>query len=248
MIPHSRFGTIWRITNNSRFLVIALALLVSAHASAAEFTTVEVDTSKEQLALFLADENGVPFGEFQKLEGHLSRRGQTLKFAMNAGMYHADRMPVGLLVINGQQLAPLNTGRGQGNFYLAPNGVFALTSRGPIVIETSEYPKIAGSVLLATQSGPMLLTKGVVNAQFSATSASRLIRNGVCARGPKAYFVISETPVNFYEFASYFKNQLGCRDALYFDGVVSSLHSTAHGRSDRRAQLGPIIAVVERRP
>ena len=58
-------------------------------------------------------------------------------------------------------------------------------------------------------------------------------------------FVISEQPVNFYELATYFRDELHCPEALYLDGVVSSLYSTDLQRNDSRADLGPIIAVVQ---
>jgi uncharacterized protein YigE (DUF2233 family) len=71
-----------------------------------------------------------------------------------------------------------------------------------------------------------------------------LIRNGVGARGQQAIFVISEQPVTFYELATYFRDELHCPDALYLDGVVSSLHSAELRRSDFKVDLGPIVGVI----
>ncbi len=51
--------------------------------------------------------------------------------------------------------------------------------------------------------------------------------------------------MNFHEFASFFRDTLRCREALFLDGTISSLHSTALKRSDFRMDLGPIIAVTE---
>lgn len=62
--------------------------------------------------------------------------------------------------------------------------------------------------------------------------------------GHTAIFVISEQPVNFYEFALYFRDVLHCRDALYLDGTVSALHSLALRRSDFTRELGPILGVA----
>ena len=45
--------------------------------------------------------------------------------------------------------------------------------------------------------------------------------------------------------AIFFRDELQCQDALYFDGVVSSLYSVKLGRNDSRADLGPIIGVVQ---
>ena len=55
----------------------------------------------------------------------------------------------------------------------------------------------------------------------------------------------SAAPVTFHEFAAYFRDRLHCAEALYLDGSISSLYSRELGRSDRRRDLGPIIAVVE---
>jgi uncharacterized protein YigE (DUF2233 family) len=60
-----------------------------------------------------------------------------------------------------------------------------------------------------------------------------------------ALFVISEAPVNFYEFATFFRDQLRCPDALFLDGTISSLYAPELKRSDFRMSLGPIIGVTE---
>jgi uncharacterized protein YigE (DUF2233 family) len=57
-------------------------------------------------------------------------------------------------------------------------------------------------------------------------------------------FVISEDPINFYDFAVLFRDRLKCGDALYLDGNVSSLYSQSLGRHDERVPLGPIIGVT----
>jgi uncharacterized protein YigE (DUF2233 family) len=57
-------------------------------------------------------------------------------------------------------------------------------------------------------------------------------------------FAISEVPVNLYEFATLFRDVLHCPDALYLDGLISSLHSPDLKRSDKKSKLGPIIGVV----
>jgi uncharacterized protein YigE (DUF2233 family) len=42
------------------------------------------------------------------------------------------------------------------------------------------------------------------------------------------------------------RDSLGCRDALYLDGAVSSLWDRPAGRRDRRAELGPMVLVFSR--
>ncbi len=234
-----------------RQLLLALAVLLASLSSAAvaadaSYTVVKVDLRTDKLELFLNDDAGVAFKRFDRLDAWLKAQHRQLGFAMNAGMYHADFSPVGLLVRNGREESPLNLENGSGNFFLKPNGVFLVSDAGPRVVESSEYPALVQSqgVRLATQSGPLLLRNGVLHPRLIPHSDSRKIRNGVGVSGHTAVFVISETPVNFYEFALYFRDVLHCRDALYLDGTVSALHSPALRRSDFVRELGPILGVV----
>jgi uncharacterized protein YigE (DUF2233 family) len=240
-------------------LLLALwfaTLAFTNSASAVEFTTVEfagkpftvcrVNVHKERLQLLHRDDAGQPFKRFDRLTPWIESRGQKLIFAMNAGMYQRDFSPVGLFVSGGQQVVPLNTTNGEGNFFLKPNGVFAITKTGAQVIESSEYPKLREHVDLATQSGPLLVRSGKLHPAFNANSESRLLRNGVGVPSPDiSLFVISEAPVNFYEFATLFRDKLHCQDALFLDGTISSLYAPQLKRSDSRKDLGPIIAITE---
>lgn len=230
----------------SRLLLsIALLLLAgSALAATERFTVVTIDTAKDELQLFLGDEQGKPFHGFKRLDAWLAGQGVRLDFAMNAGMYHPDFRPVGLLVIDGKEVAPLNLDPGVGNFFLQPNGVFFVGADGPRVVESSEYPALSKGVRIASQSGPLLLRNGVIHRAFKPDSTSRHIRNGVGVIGSKAVFVISEFPVTFHEFAVFMRDTLGCRDALYFDGTISSLYDKSLRRHDAYGVLGPIIGTT----
>ncbi len=242
---------------NASVLTASLALLTFlGQASAVEFSTVEiagkpvticqVNVHKERLQLFHRDEKSVPFKRFDRLAAWLQPQGQKLIFAMNAGMYHADFSAVGLFVSGGRQFVPLNTADGDGNFFLKPNGVFALTEAGARVVAAAEYPRLRERVLLATQSGPLLVRAGRIHPAFKAHSESRLFRNGVGVPSPDvAVFAISEAAVNFHEFATLFRDVLHCPDALFLDGTISSLHAEKLKRSDFRMDLGPILGVVE---
>jgi uncharacterized protein YigE (DUF2233 family) len=225
--------------------LVLSALALTSHAADPLYTVVTVDPAKEQLQLFLNDEAGAPFQYFTRLGAWLEGRGQRLELAFNAGMYHADFRPVGLLVQDGKQVAPLNLADGKGNFFLKPNGVFMLGKNGPQVLEAGAYAAQAKELRLATQSGPMLVIHGQIHPAFNPESVSRFVRNGVGVVDGKAVFVISNYPVTFYELAAYFRDTLHCRNALYFDGAVSSMYSRALGRRDAGAPLGPIIAVVK---
>jgi len=209
-------------------------------------TVCKVDVRKERLRLFLRDDAGKPLNRFDRLVTLLKSRGQTLTFAMNAGIIMAISLPVGLFIAEGRQIAPLNTAAGEGNFFLKPNGVFVVTEGGARVVESSEFLKIRERVLLATQSGPMLVHRGALHPAFRANSESLLFRNGVCAPTPDtAIFVNSEAAINFHQFASFFRDNLKCSEALFLDGTINSLYSTELKRNDFRMDLGPIIGVIE---
>ncbi|MFL6255858.1 MAG: phosphodiester glycosidase family protein [Pyrinomonadaceae bacterium] len=219
--------------------------LKPASVAPPRFTTIRVDARAERVELFLRDDEGRTFKRFERLRSWLASRNERLLFAMNAGMFQPDLSPVGLLVQDGRQVSPLNLSDGAGNFFLKPNGVFLISESGPRIVESSEYPALARGVRLATQSGPLLVRNGVLHPAINAASTSRLLRNGVGISGDTVIFVISEQPVNFYELATYFRDELHCPDALYLDGVVSSLYSTDLRRNDSTVDLGPIIGVVQ---
>lgn len=230
-----------------RRAVAALLALFTLSAAAREpaYTVLRVDPARQQLALFLHDEQHQPLLQLQRLDQWLQSRGRKLHWAMNAGMFEPGYAPVGLFVADGQELAPLNRRSGSGNFYLQPNGVFLVSDRGARIVDSAHYPPAGESVQLATQSGPLLLQRGQLHPRLDPASRSRHIRNGVGICGGEAVFVISEDKVTLHEFARYFRDELACSDALYFDGSVSSLYAPALKRDDRRAALGPMIGVIE---
>ncbi|HVF18149.1 MAG TPA: phosphodiester glycosidase family protein, partial [Steroidobacteraceae bacterium] len=125
-------------------------------------TVCRIDTREERLRLFHTDEKGRPLKYFSGVNRLLKASNERLAFAMNAGMYHSDFSAVGLLVMDGKQVQPLNLETADGNFFLKPNGVFLVSDRGASVIESSRYPSLNENVSIATQSGPMLLLDGAL--------------------------------------------------------------------------------------
>lgn len=210
-----------------------------------KFTICRIDLKKESLQLFLRDDAGQPLRSFEQAEKHLAALGQKLVFGMNGGMYHGDMSPVGLCVQNGKELAPLNLAKAEGNFFLKPNGVFLISEQGARVIVSEEYPALREKVLLATQSGPLLLRNNRMHPAFKEGSKNVLHRNAVGVTSPyEVIFAITEEPVNFHELATLFRDTLKCPDALFLDGTVSSLHATALKRSDKKMDLGPMLGVT----
>jgi len=231
----------------------ALAMLLATPANActqvtfdgAQFTTCEVNLETEEMRLFLRDDDGAILGSFARVDDALPQ-GQRLGVAMNAGMFHEDRAPVGLYVENSVEQMRIITSDGPGNFGLLPNGVFCLLDGSAAVIESRAFADDRPACRFASQSGPMLVIDGALHPQFLPDGSSRNIRNGigVAADGTTVHLAISDTPVNFHHFARLFRDHLDVPNALYFDGRVSRLHAPSIGRSDLGLPLGPIIGTV----
>ena len=209
----------------------------------ASYTVCEAAAGAD-LRLFHSGADGT-LGNFNAVEKLLEPQGLRLDFAMNAGMYHHDLAPVGLYVEDGVEAAPLVTRAGPGNFGLVPNGVFCVGDKLR-VIETLAFAAEKPDCRYATQSGPMLVINGDLHPKFLADSDSTYVRKGVGVSedGSRAVFAISNQAVNFYAFARLFRDGLGLRDALYFDGSISRLYAPGLGRHDAGFPMGPMVGVV----
>jgi uncharacterized protein YigE (DUF2233 family) len=213
----------------------------------ASFTVCQVELKTERLSLFWRDTAGRPYRQFSALRDALESQGSKLLFAVNAGMYQPNFSPVGLFVADGHELVPLNRHVGSGNFSQQPNGVFLVEGDSARVMSTADYAAEMPKPDLATQSGPMLVHEGRIttSAVMNPDSSWRKIRNGVCAPSPgTVLFVISESPVTFFDFANLFRDSLHCQEALYLDGSISSLYAPAVSREDHGSEMGPILGVV----
>lgn len=210
------------------------------------YTACTVSPATEDLALFLNDKSGQPLGSFETVQLTQRALGRRLVFAMNAGMYHEDRSPVGYYLENGQQQMRVVPNAGPGNFGLLPNGILCITKRRANVVETRAFLAAKPDCKHATQSGPMLVIDGALHPRFLPDSTSRYIRNGVgtSADGRRAVFVISDNAVTFYEFAEFFRDHLGTPNALFLDGNVSRLYAPDLNRVDNGRRMGPIVGVT----
>lgn len=239
-----------------RAAMAALMLLPATQAAAVDcrniaydsnrYTVCEVDAGTADLRLFLNGKDGEPLGHFGSVDAALAESGKALSFAMNAGMYHEDRSPVGHYVEEGAELMRVIPNAGPGNFGLLPNGVFCIREGRADVIETLAYLEDRPDCRFATQSGPMLVIGGELHPRFLPDSTSRYVRNGVgtSADGQRVAFAISRNAVTFHQFGSLFRDHLDLGDALYFDGNISRLYAPALGRDDGGFALGPIVGVV----
>lgn len=214
------------------------------------FVTYRFEPTQCDLRLYNPDGQGGTH-TFASLAEVAAAEGKKLVLAMNGGMFQADRSAQGLLVAKGEVLSPLDRDTaGYGNFYLQPNGVWAIDRAGrAYVVPTQRYDSLARQhdIHYATQSGPMMLIDSVINPLFNDGSPNRHIRNavGVTAAG-EVVLAISQREVTFFELSSLLRG-MGCTQALYLDGFVSRLYLPALsvGSLADGAQLGPLIAIFD---
>jgi uncharacterized protein YigE (DUF2233 family) len=207
------------------------------------YVVCEADPRRYKIEVFNQLEKGAGFYTFNELA---KQKGKNLIFAMNAGMYEKDLTPVGLFVSKAKILKQINVNDGSGNFFLKPNGVFLLDYNDVAHVMTtvnseSKYPTSKE----ATQSGPMLVIDGVINSVFGEHSTNLNIRNAIGAnKKHHVVLVISEEPVNFYELARLFKENLECDNALYMDGFVSQYFAPELQKTPQPGiTLGTFVAV-----
>jgi uncharacterized protein YigE (DUF2233 family) len=209
------------------------------------FSVVTVTPGQDRLKLYWQTPQGKPYGLIGSLKNDLAAQGKALLFATNSGIYTPELRPLGLHVQDGRALVRLNGAKSGGNFALLPNGVFWIQGGRAGVSESRAYAKLNLHPDSASQSGPLLVQGGRLHPSFNAGSSSLKLRSGVgvCKGGPGqgdvVKFAISEGGVNFFTFARFFRDVLGCPDALYLDGSISTLYTPDRG--DR--QLVPYAGI-----
>lgn len=236
----------------NKAIIAFLAMAGAAMASPCRLTSFEGTSytlcevrADQDVRLFLNAPDGSLLGNFPGIDAMLAPG--KLGFAMNAGMYHPDRTPVGLYIEDHREITPLVTSPGPGNFGLLPNGVFCIAPDGSFAITESRAFGLSGpDCRFASQSGPMLVIDGDLHPRFLPDSTSRYVRNGVgiSLDGQQALFAISGSRVTFHEFARFFRDGLGLRNALYFDGNISRIYAPNLGRSDFGFPMGPVVGLV----
>jgi uncharacterized protein YigE (DUF2233 family) len=206
-----------------------------------------VDTKKQELRLYWKNDTGAIIGTFDNLKTFVESKQETLVFAMNAGMYKTDFSPLGLFIENQKTIHSINNKNASsgGNFYLKPNGVFLITTDNVPEIVCSANFKNDNKIKYATQSGPMLVIDGKIHSAFKKGSTNLNIRNGVgILSNGKVIFAMSRQGINFYDFALYFQ-ELGCKNALYLDGVISKTYLPEQNLIQTGGSFGVIIGVTK---
>ncbi len=188
------------------------------------YTVAAVDLQRDTLRLHWKNPaTGQPYRTFRAVAEQLRQQGERMLFATNSGIYAPGPRPLGLHVERGQPLVALNNARSGGNFALLPNGVFWVQGKRAGVTETQAYRRLNIQPTFATQSGPLLVQGGRLHPAFRRESSSFKVRSGVgVCRDGRVRFAVSAGPVNFHSFAVFFRDTLGCPDALYLDGSISA--------------------------
>jgi uncharacterized protein YigE (DUF2233 family) len=214
-----------------------------------------VNLKKNLCRLYLYN-NGGEVHDFVSIRTELKDERKDLLFAMNAGMFMPDGSPQGLYIEENGMIKKIDLSKGTPtNFYMQPNGVFGITvGDSAFIVPSGEVERIKTErIRYATQSGPMLLSKGQINSNFREFSSNLNIRNGVgIIDNNTIVLIISEVPVNFFEFAQLFQDIFKCQNALYLDGFVSTVYAddplfpglkktSASGRG-----LGPKLAIIQK--
>jgi uncharacterized protein YigE (DUF2233 family) len=214
-----------------------------------EIVSYIVDPGKQDIRFYWKDDNDNVIGSLGNLKKYLKSGKRELVFAMNGGMYRQDQSPQGLYIENDKMLFPPDTlESGYGNFYMQPNGVFFITKEKVARICATKNFISSGNVGYATQSGPMLVVDGEIHGQFKKGSTSLNVRNGVgILPDGKILFAISKGEINFYDFATWFRDQ-GCKNALYLDGFVSRMYLPDKGYHNLGGKFGVLIGVTTARP
>jgi uncharacterized protein YigE (DUF2233 family) len=216
------------------------------------FVAFEAKQNTQRIKMFWKDNNGNILGSLQNLKTYVESQGDTLLYACNGGMYMQNQSPLGWYIENGKERKPINTKAGKGNFYLNPKGIFYvqknnLTKINSIQSENDRKKVPASTINYLTQSGPMLVHEGKINALFTPSSLNINIRNGVgILQNGNALFVMSTYPLCFYDFAKYFADK-GCKEALYLDGFVSRTYYPEENYEQLDGGFGVMIGVVRKR-
>ncbi len=156
-----------------------------------------------------------------------------LQFAMNGGIFEPDWHTTGLLIKNSEIIDSLNNRNGSGNYYLKPNAVFELKYNGIAkIVESSTYEYKLNETKLAIQSGPALVLENAIHPAFNEGSNNKRIRNGIGIDDVgHLHFILTKDEINLFDFASIFKNDFKCKNALYLDGVISEMYNKKMGKT-----------------
>jgi len=222
------------------FALILLYTVVAVGSGKAQFTEthnytynsgiydifiLKLDSSIGNGCKIVSNHDSLPEAKF------FDRIGLTNYFAITASIVDSSCSPLGLFVTGDTVFKKINLiNKGFGNFYnILPNGIFYVTDKNEIGIKVSAEFDTSSKYRCAIQTGPILVNKGVVNTGLTKNSINKFIRCGIGIYkdkdGRHLVFAKSNSPVNYYDFASLFLNAFKCDMALTLEsGIHCSLH------------------------
>lgn len=208
------------------------------------FDFVKIDRKDlNSVKFYYKDNEGNKIESINRLKSYLEKNDKKLIFAMNGGIFTEDFQPLGFYIENGKEISSLNLNKGDGNFYLKPNGVFQIKNNEANIVKSEEYQK-SDDINFAVQSGPILVLNNEINPAFSEKSENKYIRNGVgINENGEVFFAISNNPVSLHDFSLFFQEQLKCENALYLDGAISEMYFL-NERENVGKNFGTIIGVT----
>lgn len=215
---------------------------------------VDMKSKTEEINFHLKNKEGKNYYNISALLKDKALDSLDFLMVTNGGMYTSKNEPQGLFIENGKEnnyhLDVANPNNNT-NFYLKPNGVFYIDSNNNADIKTTEdYAKLSKDIHIkyATQSGPMLVINDLIHPKFVENSKNTNIRSGVGIMDNKrVIFLISDGYVNFWDFATVFKDVFGCKNALYLDGAISLMYLNKINANDIGGNFGPLISVTKRK-
>jgi uncharacterized protein YigE (DUF2233 family) len=192
-----------------------------AHAGY-DYRVVTIDLRHAQLDLFGQTPGYGDVATLGEISTFLHDEGRDFVLGTNAGIFDKQRRPLGLHIEHGVERRAINRSTGWGNFYMKPNGVFWIDASGAHVADTDSWQPTGAR--MATQSGPILVMDGELHPAFREHSTNLLLRSGIgVVDQHTVVLAISVGVTRFWDFATLFRDVLGCTDALYLDGVISQL-------------------------
>ena len=120
-------------------LTLILSFFITHHTQRTDPIYETRTASPSKIAILWKDGKGHNITSFQKLKQVVP----AVTYAMNGGIYMSEGlMPCGLLVQEGKTFRPLKIlKRGNDNFSMQPQGVFAITKSGKAVIVAATEAK-----------------------------------------------------------------------------------------------------------
>ena len=192
------------------------------------YAVAQIDLRKQEI-VFTASSDGKR-ETFREVRSDLSRDGNAPLLMTNAGIYGADNRPLGLLISPTGKVHDVNartdTGSAHGNFSW-DSAVFQISDADVARIVTAKEWQDSPHVVAATQSGPLLASRGKINSRLPVQSESSYLRTAIGLDEKNrslVYVVVSREPVTLYELATFMVTNLHCSEALHLDGDLSAFY------------------------